>query len=412
MVYGLLGEKLGHSHSPLIQAQFGITDYRLFPTPPTQVEAFVRGGNLAGLNVTIPYKKAVMPLCATLSDVARRLGNVNTLTFGPNGAIHGHNTDYEGFCHMLARAGITLVGKKVVILGTGGAAQTARAAAQDLGADAVFMISRSGELHYGNLETCSAAQILINATPVGMFPHNEDCPVSLDSFPALEGVADLIYNPLRTNLLLAAQARGIPCAGGLSMLVEQGRAAAESFLMRPIDRMETERAHATVLGKIENIVLIGMPGSGKTTVGKQIAQVLGRELLDTDEMILSDTGRLPSDILRQEGEEAFRAIEADAVARAASRSGVVVATGGGAILREENRAALRRNGRIYWLRRPLAGLAVEDRPLSGDLRALYAVRAPLYAAAANAAIDATADANETAERIVTEFEEHTGAERA
>lgn len=407
MRYGLLGKTLTHSHSPLIYEQLGIADYRLFEVPPDGVEVFVRGGGLTGLNVTIPYKKTVMPLCDTLSDTARRLGNVNTLRFDSNGRIHGDNTDYAGLRATLLRGGFAVKERKVVILGTGGAAQTAAAVARDLGARAVVHVSRTGEDHYGNLDRHTDAQLLINATPVGMYPHCDAAPLSLDCFEALEGVVDLVYNPLRTRLLQEAEQRGVRCAGGLFMLAEQGRAAAEVFLGHAIDPDATNRVYAALLQKVEGIALVGMPGSGKSAVAQAVAALMHRECIDLDVKIAAQAGMSPAQMIEQEGESAFRALEAETLQNAAREGGRVISTGGGAVLRAENRAALRQNSRVYWLKRPIAELATEGRPLSKDLPALYERRRPAYEAAADVMIDTQQTPEETARKIVEEFYEYT-----
>ncbi|ODU54947.1 MAG: hypothetical protein ABT01_07365 [Clostridium sp. SCN 57-10] len=407
MRYGLLGKTLAHSHSPLIYAQLGIADYRLFETPPDGVESLIRGGELAGLNVTIPYKKTVMPFCDTLSDTARRLGNVNVLRFDSNGRIHGDNTDYAGLRATLLRGGFAVEGRKVAILGTGGAAQTAAAVAHDLGARTVVHVSRTGEDNYGNLDRRADAQLLINATPVGMYPNCDAAPLSLDCFEALEGVVDLVYNPLRTRLLQQAMQRGVRCAGGLFMLAEQGRAAAEIFLGHAIDPAATNRVYAALLQKVEGIALVGMPGSGKTAVAQAVAALMQRGCIDLDASIAGQEGKSPAQIIEQDGESAFRTIEAEVLQSAACEGGRVMATGGGAVLRAENRAALRQNSRVYWLKRPLSELETTGRPLSKDLPALYERRRPAYEAAADVMIDTQQTPEETARKIVEEFYEYT-----
>jgi shikimate dehydrogenase len=409
MRYGLLGEKLGHSYSPSIYRELGIDDYRLFEVAPEEVESFLRGGDLAGLNVTIPYKKRVLPLCEGLTDIARRLGNVNLLSFDDGGRLQGDNTDYGGFLYLLRRAGVDPAGKKVLVLGSGGAAQTVILACRDSGAKQVVMVSRSGADNYGNLHRHSDAQVLVNATPVGMYPQVEETLLDLDLFTGLEAVVDLIYNPLRTRLLLEARERRLPCACGLPMLVEQGRLAAETFLRGRIPAEKSGRIHAALLRAVENIVLVGMPGCGKSSVAEIVAGEMGREMLDTDEMVKEETGRSPAVIIEEDGERAFRQVEGEILRRAARESGLVIATGGGAILDEANRRALRQNGRIYWLDRPLADLALEGRPLSKDLDRLYRQRGPLYGEVADVRIDASRGQPEAAKTITEEFHAHTGA---
>ncbi|MDR1628902.1 MAG: shikimate kinase [Oscillospiraceae bacterium] len=412
MRFGLLGKKLGHSYSPMIYELLGHPGYELFPMPEEDIPAFLRGGGLRGLNVTIPYKKTVMPFCDTLSNTARRLGNVNTLLFGEDGCIHGHNTDYAGFLYMMAQAGIALAGKKMLILGTGGAAQTARLASLDAGAKEVVMISRSGKDNYDNLHRHTDAQVLLNATPVGMFPHDEGIPLLLGLFPVLEGVADMIYNPLRTNLLTEAASRGICVAGGLSMLAEQGRLAVEIIFGERIQQTETLRVCRELQRHNENIVLVGMPGSGKTTVGRLLAERMNREFVDLDDLLEEKTGKNAARWIVEEGEAVFREQESVILRETARGRGLVIATGGGAIIKAENRTSLRRNGRVCWLRRSLESLETGGRPLSKDLGALYETRRPLYEAAAHMVVDMTLEAADIAKQIKEEFDAYIGAQWA
>jgi len=409
--YGLLGRSLKHSHSPLIHQLFGLADYRLYEVEPEEVEAFVRGGALDGMNVTIPYKQAVMPLCDVISETARRAGGVNTLIYEQDG-IHGYNTDYEGLRYMLARAGISLGGKRVAILGGGGASGAAMALAEDQGARPVVRVSRRGPVRYEDADRYAGAQVLINTTPVGMYPDNDGLPLSLSALPELEGVADMIYNPLRTRLLQEAAARGIPGANGLVMLVEQGRVASGYFQRRAIPQQETERVTAALRRAVENIVLIGMPGSGKSTVGAEIAKSLNRRFIDTDEMVQGVTGITPEEIIRSQGESAFREIEADVIDKAGRETGAVIATGGGVVLRADNRVALKQNGRVYWLKRPLGLLATSNRPLSEDLHALYDQRMPFYEMAADCKVEAMGEMRMVAEEIVRSFCEDGGIMRS
>lgn len=413
---GLLGKTLEHSYSPLLYEQFGIRNYVLHELPPAEVAQFVRGyapkGERAALNVTIPYKKTVLPLCDSLSAVARRLGNVNTLLWDADGKLYGDNTDYAGFLFLLQCASTEPCGKEALILGTGGAAQTAALALQGLGAHSVTLLTRK-ELESSAIpENCAQAQILINATPVGMYPANAEQPFSITRLPQLEWVADLIYNPLHTPLLLEAQAHGIPNTNGLSMLAGQGCAAAALFLREKIESQRAERVYRTLLHRVENIVLIGMPGCGKSTVGQALAKKTKRGFVDTDVLLEVETGYSPAQFIAQKGEAAFRTAEAKVLQKAAKESGLVIATGGGSILRDENRIALRRNGRLYWLQRPLASLSVHSRPLSGDLTRLYEQRRPLYEQAADASIDAAQTVPQIAQDILEEFYAYTGAQRS
>lgn len=380
--YGLLGGQLGHSYSPLLHRLLGGYDYDLCPHPDEAgALAFVREGGYAGLNVTIPYKRTVVPLCAALSPVAEALGSVNTLVRRADGSLYGDNTDYEGFRWMLARAGLDPAGRKCLVLGSGGAAVTVRAVLAALGAAEVVTISRRGPDHYGNLARHADAGLIVNATPVGMYPDSDAAPLSLEGFPALAGVADLIYNPGRTRLLQQAEALGIPHAGGLSMLAAQARRAAELFTGRDIPDAALEAALAAVEGQSRNIAIIGMPGAGKTTTGRRLAAALGRPFLDMDEELRCRTGRSSAEIIRADGEDAFRRAETALLADVGRRSGIVLATGGGVVTRPENYFHLRQNSRVVFLnRRDIDALPTAERPLSQarSPRALARERLPLY----------------------------------
>lgn len=378
--YGLLGKRLGHSHSPAIHAMLAPYNYELFELPPEAIEGFIRQPDIGGLNVTIPYKQLVMPLCDALSPQAQRIGSVNTLVYGADGRITGHNTDYEGMLAMADKAGIALAGRKVVILGSGGTAQTAIQVAKDQGAREIIVISRSGESHYGTLDRHHDAEILMNTTPVGMYPRGNESPISLEGFGCLEGVLDVIYNPLRTKLTQDAAARGIPSANGMAMLVYQAARAASLFLDAPISKEATEEALRGIHAAVENLVLIGMPGCGKSSMGRALATLTGRPLVDTDAEIIKRAGKPIPEIFAEEGEAAFRALEREVIAEVAGRSGLIIATGGGSVMAEENRAALKRNGRVVYLARPLAWLAVKGRPLSTDIESLARQRIPIYQA--------------------------------
>lgn len=402
MEYGLLGEKLGHSFSPQIHRALAGYDYRLLPTPPEEVAELFRRRDFRGLNVTIPYKQTVIPLCDEVDPRAAAIGAVNTVV-NRNGRLTGYNTDIDGMICMARRAGVDLAGKKVVILGSGGTSHTAQAAARELGAAEIAVISRHGPDNYGNLSRHADVQVLINTTPVGMYPDCGLSPVSLDDFPRLEGVLDVVFNPLRTALLLQAMDRGLPCSCGLPMLVAQARRAAELFTGRAIPSSRAEEVLSSLSSELENIVLIGMPGCGKTTVGRALAERLGRAFVDLDEEIVRRAGRPIPDIFAREGEDAFRALETRAVREAGSRTGLVISTGGGVVTRKENRDPLRQNGVIVHLTRPLAALPTGGRPVSQstDLAVLWQRRAPLYAAFA----DLTADNSGPLERTLEQIEE-------
>ena len=376
---GLLGEKLGHSYSPQIHAQLASYPYDLYEVAPERLDAFLRMTELAGMNVTIPYKKAVIPYCKALSPAAARIGSVNTLVRRADG-WYGDNTDYDGFCYM-ARD-FAIAGKKALVLGNGGVSLTVQQALRDLGAREAVVISRRGPDNYQNLARHADAQIIANATPVGMYPNNGASPLDLAGFPRLEGVLDLIYNPARTALLLQAERRGIACNGGLGMLVAQAKRAAELFTGRAIADSEIERITRSLAGQMQNIVLIGMPGCGKTTLGKALADRLGRPFYDADAVLEQRTGRSIPEIFRCDGEAAFRALETQTLAELGKGSGAVIATGGGCVTRPENAPLLRQNGRVVWVKRPLDRLPVSGRPISQRMSpaAIYAQRRDRYAA--------------------------------
>ena len=377
--YGLLGEKLGHSYSPQIHAQLAPYPYDLYEVAPERLDAFLRTTELAGMNVTIPYKKAVIPYCKALSPAAARIGSVNTLVRRADG-WYGDNTDYDGFCYM-AR-GFAIAGKKALVLGNGGVSLTVQQALLGLGAREVVVISRRGPDNYQNLARHADAQIIANATPVGMYPNNGASPLDLAGFPRLEGVLDLIYNPARTALLLQAERRGIACNGGLGMLVAQAKRAAELFTGGAIADSEIERITRSLAGQMQNIVLIGMPGCGKTTLGKALADRLGRPFYDADAVLEQRAGRSIPEIFRCDGEAAFRALETQTLAELGKGSGAVIATGGGCVTRPGNAPLLRQNGRVVWVKRPLDRLPVGGRPISQRMSAaaIYAQRRDRYAA--------------------------------
>ena len=388
MEYGLLGEKLGHSFSPQIHRALAGYEYVLLPTPPEEVEPLLRGRNFRGLNVTIPYKRTVIPLCDEVEPRAAAIGAVNTIV-NRNGRLMGYNTDIDGLIYLARRAGVDMAGKKVVILGSGGTSHTAQAAARALGAGEIVVVSRQGADNYQNLSRHADAQVLINTTPVGMYPHCGQAAVDLSDFPHLTGVLDVVYNPLRTALILAAEARGIPCSGGLPMLVAQAWRAAELFTGESIPESRVEAVLEDLTAAQRNVILIGMPGCGKTTVGKALAHRLGKDFVDVDEEIVREAGMSIPEIFAREGEAGFRRRESQAVRAAGSRTGCVISTGGGVVTRRENRDPLRQNGTIIHLLRDLSLLPAAGRPISQQTPAeeLWRQRKSLYAAFADAVID-------------------------
>ena len=430
-IYGLLGRRLKHSWSVPIHQALGCEDYRLIELERSELGDFLRRADIGGLNVTIPYKRDVMAFCDVIDQAAQAIGSVNTLV-RREGKLYGYNTDIDGFIYMLSRAGVALAGKKVVILGSGGASLTAQAAAKERGAREVVVVSRSGPDNYENLDRHGDAQVLINTTPVGMWPNLEGRPVDLALFSKVSAVADIIYNPGRTNLLLQAESwnredpgwqedlrHGLPqeearrriCwTGGLSMLVAQAKRAEELFFGRDIPDSETEKITARLWQDRTNIVLVGMPGCGKTTVGQEVAALSGKPFVDLDGEIVRRAGKSIPDMFQNEGEGTFRELERQVLAEVCADGGKVIATGGGAVLREENRTAMRRTGRVYFLGRALDRLPREGRPLSqkGNLTEMYRERLPLYQAAMDVPVQNDAAAEESAAEIWRDFCEHSG----
>ena len=410
-IYGLLGRKLSHSWSGPIHTALGCQGYRLIELEPDELEGFLRQPNIGGLNVTIPYKRDVMPFCDVIDPMAEAIGSVNTLTRRANGKLYAFNTDAAGFCWMAERAGISFAGKKAVVLGSGGASLTAVACVKKQGAREVVVISRSGENNYGNLARHADAEIVVNTTPVGMFPNTGVSPVDLTAFPRCSGVLDVVYNPRRTALLLQAEELGIPCSDGLPMLVAQAKAAEEHFFETPIPDCENERILTQLRQECTNIVLIGMPGCGKTTVGQALATLTGREAIDLDQCIVEKAGRSIPEIFAAEGEPAFRALEREVTAEVGKLSGKIILTGGGVVKDRRNYAPLHQNGRIYQLVRDLNALPTDGRPLSqgADLAAMWKERAPLYAAFRDAAMGNNGTVEDTAADIWRDFCENSGA---
>ncbi len=408
---GLIGEKLGHSFSPQIHAKLADYDYALFEMEESAVGDFLKKGDFHAINVTIPYKKTVMPFLDEITDEAKRIGSVNTVTHLADGGLKGDNTDYYGFAYTVRKSGIELSGKKVLILGSGGASMTARTVAADLGASEVVIVSRNGENNYGNLDRHADCAVLINTTPVGMYPNTGVSAVSLDAFPKLEGVLDMIYNPAKTKLLLDAEARGIPYSNGLPMLVAQAKAACERFLGETVADEKIDEITAAIEQDTLNITLVGMPGVGKTTIGKSVAAALGREFIDTDDVIVERAGRSIPEIFASEGEAAFRALESEVIADVTKRSGLVIATGGGAPTIGANVNPIRQNSVVFFLKRDLSTLSKDGRPISQsrDLSELFEERLPKYRAVADHEIDCGNDVKKNCEKILKIFK-RTGEE--
>lgn len=410
MKYGLIGEHLTHSYSCEIHAQIADYEYELHELAPSELGGFLTKREFNAINVTIPYKQDVIPYLDGISDTAKRIGAVNTIV-NRGGKLYGDNTDFAGMLALAKHIGVDMKGKKVLILGTGGASKTGHALAEYMGAESVYYVSRSGKNGSITYEQAvsehSDAQVIINATPVGMFPKQGGCPIDISAFPKLEGVLDAIYNPLRTNLILDAQERGIPAEGGLYMLSAQAVHAAAVFQDIPLDESLVDKAFKSVKNDKQNIVLIGMPSSGKTTVGRILAEKCGKELADTDEYIVKKIGMPIADFFAEHGEAEFRKIEKETVAGLASTDGKIIATGGGAVLDAENVRALKQNGVLVFLdRRPENLIATDDRPLASRrsaLEKLYAERYDIYCAAAEVHIDANTTPGAEADAILKEL---------
>ncbi len=410
MRLGLIGCPLGHSYSKIIHELFG-GEYFLNELQESEVENFLTCGEWDGLNVTIPYKRTVLPYCDELGDAAKKVGCVNTLVRRADGSIFGDNTDYYGFLGLARRAGCDFRGRKVLVLGSGGASLTARCVARDEGASNVYAVSRSpsaaDEISYDDaLRHHSDAEIIVNATPVGMYPHEGASPIDIAAFPQAKFVLDAIYNPLRPELVLDARKQGAAAVGGLYMLVAQAARAREIF-GAPNER-SIDEVYLRLLCDMQNIALIGMPGCGKSTIAAELAKALGRKVVDLDARIAEAAGMSIPDIFEREGEAGFRDRESTELEKACLERGVVIATGGGSILREQNRKALRRNCRVYLIERDLEQLDTDGRPLSTSverLREMAIERRPFYLDAADKTVQ-NVILNDAVSEIARDFNEN------
>ena len=411
MEYGLIGEHLPHSFSKEIHEQLADYTYELHELEKDELDAFMKAKDFKAINVTIPYKQDVMAYLDEISESAREIGAVNTIV-NRDGRLYGDNTDQMGMTALIRKLGLDLAGKTVLILGTGGTSRTAQYVCKKLGAAVIRTVSRSGQngsLRYEDAASeCPEAQIILNTTPAGMFPKPDAQAIDLTPFPHLEGVVDVVYNPLRTQLVRQAKSMGLPAEGGLYMLVGQAVAAVEIFLDQKLPDDALDRVFKSIYQEKENIVLTGMPGCGKSTVGRRLSRLLDRPLLELDQMIEEKAGMHPSEIIRTQGEAAFRDLESEIVAEAAQQTGCVISTGGGVILREENMRRLRANGRIYFIDRPLRYiLPTDDRPLSSDREALekrFRERYPIYKATADVIVPVKGLPKTVAEAIRKDFQ--------
>ena len=405
-MYGLLGEKLGHSFSPQIHQQLGSYEYKLFEVAPESLGEFLKKRDFEGLNVTIPYKKAVMPYLSELSENAKVIGAVNTVTVLPNGTLRGDNTDYDGFLYLVRRSGIDVKNKKALVLGTGGASLPVKKVLCDLGAREVISISRTGENNYQNIEKHYDADLIVNTTPVGMYPNNLQSPLSLAGFTHLSGVLDIVYNPQKTKLILDAEKRGIPAFSGLTMLVAQAKRAAELFLNTAIDDGKNDAIYAQLSRQMKNIVLVGMPGCGKSTVGKALASRLSRPFFDADAEIVQRAGKSIPEIFKESGEAGFRRLETEVLFDLCRQSGAVIATGGGAVTVPENHDILRQNSLVVFINRDVAVLPIDGRPLSqtNSLSEMFAHRLPLYRSVCEFEADGNGSIQTVTDRILEVYE--------
>lgn len=405
MECGLLGRKLGHTYSPQIHKFFGEYSYGIFEKEPEQLESFLKEDNFVGINVTMPYKKDVIPYLDEVSPLAAQLGAVNTIIRRKDGTLFGHNTDYYGFVTMVKHCGINMSGKKVLVLGSGGASNTAVSVLKDMGAH-VVIVSRTGANNYGNLHVHADAAVIVNATPVGMYPNTGHAPVSLKDFPYLECVLDLIYNPARTQLLLDAEKLELPCENGLRMLVAQAKEAAEYFGGKQIDDSMIETVYRKMASQMQNIVLIGMPGCGKSTIAGLLAEKLGRTVIDTDQEIIKLAGKTIPEIFEEDGEACFRNLETQVLSEFGKQSQLIIATGGGCVTKERNYPLLHQNGRIFWLLRDISCLSTAGRPLSQnkELTDMFDARKRLYESFSDHCIDNNGTCENTLMQIISQLE--------
>ena len=392
--FGCIGKKLGHSFSKEIHNAISDYEYELCELTPEELEGFFGARSFLGINVTVPYKEVIIPFIDVLDETAKAIGAVNTVIKDQGGKLIGYNTDFYGMSELIRHARIVIKDKKVAILGTGGTSKTARAVATHLGAKEIITVSRDpngDQITYGELLSEHAnTDVIINTTPVGMYPNSYESVVDLNSFENLSGVIDAVYNPLRTELIRGAIERGIAAEGGLYMLVAQAVRASEIFLGKVYPDGTTDSVFEKILKEKESIVLIGMPASGKTTVGRLLSEHLGRKFIDTDELIVSKAGISIPEIFEKYGEAHFRILEAEVIKEAAKTPSAVIATGGGAVLSPENVSALKGNGKLYFIDRPLDSLIpTEDRPTASDkekIEARYKERYGIYTAAADVVI--------------------------
>ena len=409
MKYGLIGEHLGHSFSKVIHEKIGDYVYEIKEIEPENVEEFIAKREFCAINVTIPYKEKVMPMLDCIDKKAQKIGAVNTMV-NRGGKLYGYNTDYDGMSALIKKVGAEINGKKVLIVGTGGTSKTANAVLSDLGAKEIIFVSYravNGAISYDELyKSHTDIEVIFNTSPVGMYPNNYNSPLDIDKFPKLSAVIDAVYNPLRTQLVMSAKNLGLKTEGGLYMLVSQAVYAYEHFMDRKISKEIIDEIYSDILNEKSNIVLIGMPSSGKTTVGKLLASKTGKKFIDTDEEISKKYGDIPT-LFKENGEAYFRDLEAKIVEEVSKLNGMIIATGGGAILRESNAKALKQNGTLYFIDRdPELLIPTSDRPLASDRESVmkrYNERYEIYKKSADCQIDGNGTPGEVADLILKEY---------
>lgn len=410
MKYGLIGEHLTHSFSKVIHEQIGDYVYEIKEIEPENVQAFIESKDFLGINVTIPYKETVIPYLDYVDKDALSIGAVNTVV-NRDGKLYGYNTDYSGMLALVDRVGLSVDGKKVLIIGTGGTSKTATAVVKDLGAKEIIYVSNievPGAYSYDEVyNSHTDAQIIFNTSPVGMYPKNQGMPIDLTKFKDLEGVIDVVYNPIRTNLVLKAKELGVKSEGGLYMLGAQAVYAYEHFSGNKVDKSLCDKIYDSVIKSKDNIALIGMPASGKSSVGRVLAEMTGKTLVDTDEEIVKRAGMDIPTIFKEYGEEHFRQLESQVIGDFAKQNGLIISTGGGAILKKENVTLLKQNATVYFLDRSLDLLVpTEDRPLSSNREAItkrYNERYSIYLASADKRIEGDGTVDEVAKIIYEDY---------
>lgn len=402
MEYGLIGEKLSHSFSKEIHLSLASYDYQLKELAKEEVPDFIKNKKFKAINVTIPYKETVMPYLDEISDMAKKIGSVNTIV-NRYGKLYGYNTDYYGFSYMLTRANIQVKDKVVAVLGSGGSAKTIIETLKEKGAKSILVVSRSGEINYQNLGERKDIQIIVNASPVGMYPSNGNCLVNLDDFPLLEGVADIVYNPSTTELLRRAKEKGIKFANGLSMLVAQAKKVCELFIDTTIDDSKIEEIIKKVEFETKNIVLVGMPGCGKTTIANQLGLLLDRTVVDLDIEFEKEYKITPAQCISTFGEQDFREKESVIVSKFCKESKLIISTGGGAVISSTNRDAIKQNSFVVWVKRDVEKLDNKNRPLSSSIESikmLYETRKKYYNSVADFVVENNLDIKSAADKIV------------